>query len=503
MTGCVITGESRRELAALRANGARAARGLAEAGIGPGDRIATLLRNDFACFEVAFAAGLLGAYVVPINWHNRGPEVAHVLADSGARALIAHDDLLAAVRDSVPDGLLVLGEPSRSAPADAAVTPDTPRWRDWFEGFAPWDGAPPPPVGTMVYTSGTTGLPKGVRRMAPKAENMPAITRIVHQLFGLDQPGPVRTVVTGPMYHSAPYNWALTSARADAMIVLQDRFDPEELLALVERHRITHLQMVPTMFWRLLKLPEDVRNRYDLSSLRFAVHAAAPCPPEVKAAMLDWWGPVIHEYYGASEVGPITFSTPADARRKPGSIGRLVEGARLDILDGAGNRLPAGEVGEFYMRQLLWPDFEYHGKPEARAALERDGLVTVGDVGYIDADGYVFIVDRVKDMVISGGVNIFPAEIEAVLITHPAVSDCAVIGLPDPEFGETLAAFIEAAPGAEISDEALGAWLRERVAGYKVPRKIFRRDRLPREDSGKIFKNRLRQEFWDGQNRRI
>jgi long-chain acyl-CoA synthetase len=501
MAGRVIIDDDVRDLAQLRANAARAARGFSALGIGPGDRIATLMRNGFACFEVAFAANMLGAYVVPLNWHSTASEVKYILNDSGAKILVAQHDLIDGVASGIDSQLPVLAV---KAP-DAATSNVSPMqdWYEWLAGFEPWTAPPPPPVGTMIYTSGTTGLPKGVRRLPPDQQNIPAITRIVNKLFGLDVGGDMRTVVTGPMYHSAPNNWAMTSARADAVIVLQDRFDPEKLLELIERHRITHLQMVPTMFWRLLKLPAEIRNRYDVSSLKFVVHAAAPCPPETKSAMLDWWGPVIHEYYGSSELGPITFATPEDALAKPGTIGQLVEGAVLKVLDRDGNELPAGEIGEFYMRQTLWPEFEYHGKPEARASIERNGLVTVGDVGYIDRDGYVYILDRVKDMVISGGINIYPAEIEAVLITHPQIADCAVIGIPDDEFGEKVLAFIEPAPGAKLDEEDIRNWLRNRIARNKIPRHFVFRNALPREDSGKIFKNRLRDEFWSGQARRI
>ena len=494
MGGAVILAEDSRSLADLRARGARAATGFESLGIGPGDRIATLTRNCHESFEIAFAAASLGAYVVPINWHSAAPEVDYILKDSGASVLVAQAGLLAPLRAqlelAIP--LLVIGANSEG---------DT-DWAEWQAGFSAYDKPAPPPVGTMIYTSGTTGKPKGVRRMTPAPENTPASTRIVNLLFGLDRPGEIRTVVTGPMYHSAPNNWAMTMARADALVVLQDRFDPESLLRMIETHRITHLQMVPTMFWRLLKLPADTRARYDLTSLRFVVHAAAPCPPETKAAMLDWWGPVICEYYGASEVGPITFCTPEDAQSKPGTIGRLVEGAVLEVCDPAGNRLGACEIGEFCMRQRLWPDFEYHGKPQARTEIERAGLVTVGDVGFIDDDGYVFMLDRKKDMVISGGVNIYPAEIEAVLIGMPGVRDCAVFGIPDDEYGESLAAHVQLSD-TSVTETDVRSYIAEHLARFKVPKQIVFATDLPREDSGKIFKRKLRAPYWEAAGRQI
>jgi len=502
MGGCVVLGETRRELDDLRAAGARAASGFRDLGVGREDRIATLARNSFESFEAAFAAAALGAYVVPVNWHSAAPELDYILADSGAKVLVAQADLLEKMGDGISFDIPVFSasDDGREPLVGGRRIPD---WKTWYESREPIDTPPPPPAGTMIYTSGTTGKPKGVRRMVPKPENLPAISRIVNLVFGLDLPGRMRTVMTGPMYHSAPHNWAMTSARVDAHIVLQERFDAAELLRLVEEHRITHLQMVPTMFWRLLKLPEEVRNRHDLSSLKFVVHAAAPCPPEVKRQMLDWWGPVIYEYYGASETGPITFSTPDDALKKPGSIGRLVEGAVLKVVDADGAELPTGEVGEFYMRQTLWPPFEYHGRPEATRDVEKDGLVTVGDMGYVDEDGYVFMLDRAKDMVISGGANIYPAEIEAVLLGHPEIQDCAVIGVPDEEYGELVMAVVQGAESGSLSDPALRAWLDGRMAKNKIPRRFVFRSELPREDSGKIFKNRLRDEFWKGAERRI
>jgi long-chain acyl-CoA synthetase len=261
--------------------------------------------------------------------------------------------------------------------------------------------------------------------------------------------------------------------------------------------------MVPTMFIRLLKLSAATRARFDVSSLRFVIHAAAPCPNDVKRAMIDWWGPVINEFYGSTESGAVTLATSADTLARPGTVGRAVEGAEVRILDDAGRSLPAGQVGEIFTRVAELPDFTYHNRPEERAKVDRDGFITSGDVGYLDKDGYLFLCDRKRDMVISGGVNIYPAEIEAVLHGAPGVQDCAVFGIPDPEFGEKLMAIVEPLEGSDLHTEDLSAFLRLRLADYKVPRIIEIGRDLPREDSGKIFKRKLRDPYWQALGRRI
>jgi long-chain acyl-CoA synthetase len=261
--------------------------------------------------------------------------------------------------------------------------------------------------------------------------------------------------------------------------------------------------MVPTMFVRLLKLADDVKAKYDLSSLKFIVHAAAPCPPQVKRQMIEWWGPVINEYYGSSETGAVVFHTSEEALRKPGTVGRAVKDAVVRIYDRQGNRLGPNEVGDIYVLLHGFPDFTYNRADEKRREAGRDGLVTVGDVGYLDEDGYLFICDRKHDMVISGGVNIYPAEVEAMLIAMPGVHDCAVFGIPDEEFGESLCACIETESGTTLSGDEVRAFLSNRLARYKVPKVIEFRNELPREDSGKIFKRKLRAPYWENAGRQI
>jgi long-chain acyl-CoA synthetase len=326
---------------------------------------------------------------------------------------------------------------------------------------------------------------------------------MVSRIFDIRPGEGIRTVITGPVYHSAPNLYALSAARDGGLVVLQPRFDAEDLLRQIEQHRITHLHMVPTMFVRLLKLPAEVRGKYDLSSLKFVVHAAAPCPPDVKRQMIEWWGPIINEYYGGTETGGAVFHTAEEALKKPGTVGRPIPGAVVKILDAAGKELGPGKIGEVYLRIGGFPDFTYNGMDDKRHEVERNGLITCGDVGYLDEEGYLFLCDRVRDMVISGGVNIYPAEIEAVLIGMPGVQDCAVFGIPDEEYGESLAAFIQPQPNATLTADAVRAWLRERVAGYKVPKMVEFRAELPREDSGKIFKRKLRAPYWEKAGRQI
>jgi long-chain acyl-CoA synthetase len=321
--------------------------------------------------------------------------------------------------------------------------------------------------------------------------------------LGLSSAGDFRTVVTGPMYHAAPNVYGLWAAKSGGFCILQPRFDPEELLRMIEQYRITHLHMVPTMFVRLLKLSDETRSKYDLSSLQFVVHAAAPCAPDVKRRMIEWWGPVINEYYGSSETGCVVFHTSEEALRKPGTVGRPIMGGIVRIYDEDGNELGPNQVGEIYLRIREFPDFTYNGLHEMRLEIERDGLVTAGDVGYLDEDGYLFLCDRKKDMVISGGVNIYPAEIEAALISMPGVHDCAVFGIPDPEYGESLCAYLEPEPGAGLNADEVRRFLTSRLARYKVPKVVEFHSELPREDSGKIFKRKLRAPYWEKAGRQI
>jgi long-chain acyl-CoA synthetase len=495
--------------AAFDARVSRAASGLAALGIRQGDCVAILMRNDIAFLEVSYAAIRLGAYAVPINWHFHAEEIAYILRDCAAKVVVAHADLMPIARTAAPSGVAIGAAPTPDVVADAFNIPtelrappaDAVNWESVVADHPPWTGTALPQTLSMIYTSGTTGHPKGVRRAPPTPEQQIALNEARRVVYGV-APG-IRTIMSGPLYHTAPNAFALRAAQIAELLVLMPRFEPEALLALIERQRIDTLFMVPTMFVRLLKLPEDVRRRYDISSLRFVMHAAAPCPVHVKRAMIDWWGPVIWEFYGATESGALTIVSSEEWLKKPGTVGRAATGVTLSIQDDNGCEVPQGEVGEIYSHISYYPEFTYHNQPGRRAEIERGGLITVGDMGYLDADGYLFLCDRKRDMVISGGVNIYPAEIEAVAVALPGVKDCAVFGIPDDDFGEALIALVEPMPGHAFDAETIRAHLSAHLAGYKVPKRIEIAHGLPREDSGKIFKRRLREPYWKNAGRRI
>jgi long-chain acyl-CoA synthetase len=505
----IISGDRRRTHAEVTDRADRIAGGLHGLGVRQGDSVCILMRNDIAFIEAAYAAMRLGAYAVPVNWHFKPEEINYVLKDSGTSVLIGHADMLHALRDAIPAGVIVLSVPTPpeilvnyKIDPDHLATPDfAADLESWFERQQPYDGPALPQPSNMIYTSGTTGHPKGVRRNAPTPQQTIASERLRALIYGL-KPG-VRALLPGPLYHSAPNSFGLRSGRLGGALVLMPRFDPLGFLRLVQDEKIDTIFMVPTMFVRLMKLPEAVRRKYDTSSLRHVVHAAAPCPADVKRAMIAWWGPVISEYYGSTESSALTFANSEDALKKPGTVGKILGGVELRFLGDDGVCLPLGEIGEIYSRTADTPDFTYHNKPEKRAEIERDGFITSGDVGYIDEDGYVFICDRKRDMVISGGVNIYPAEIEAALHAVAGVHDCAVFGIPDDEFGEALMAVVEPQAGVTLDAGSIRAQLKMSLAGYKVPKHVEIQAHLPREDSGKIFKRRLRDPYWERAGRRI
>jgi len=491
----------------------RAASGFAGLGVGDGDVVCLMLRNEPAFLEVVFAARRLGAYPCAINWHYKGDEAGWILADSGAKVLVVAADLLPQIRSGIPEGVaVVVARPATATVAAFGIADESmqiprglPEWHEWVASHAPYGGPARTPRANMPYTSGTTGRPKGVRRIPPPVEEAARVAALGREVlargYGIE-PG-MRALVSAPLYHSAPNLYSLQVMLNEGQLVLEPRFDAERTLALIERHRLTHAYLVPTMYVRMLRLPDAAKRRYDLSSMRFVASTGSPCPAEVKQAMIDWWGPVFHECYASSEAGLITVISSPEALARPGSAGRVIGGGTLRILDEHGRELPPGEVGLIYARQPAYPDFTYTNNPEARRRLERDGLWTLGDMGCLDADGYLYVSDRASDMVISGGVNIYPAEIEAVLATMPGVRDCAVFGIPDAEFGEALAAAVQPEPGAALDADAIRAFLAPRIAGYKVPRTIELHAELPREESGKIFKRRLREPYWAKAGRRI
>jgi long-chain acyl-CoA synthetase len=491
-----VSGGRHRSADEIQARTLRGVSVLAAAGVGEGDRVAVMLRNDFPFIEASYAAQVLGAIAVPVNWHYGEDEAGYILRDSGAKVLVVHADLIDQLGDAIPVGtvVLVVATPQEVAAAyglaPAPVPPHATGWDEALAGAEPWSEPPRPSPPSMIYTSGTTGRPKAVQRLHPldltDADMLAALA-----VVGIG-PG-MRTVVCGPMYHTAPNVHALLAGRVGGLVVLQPRFDAEELLALIDRHAITALHLVPTMLVRLLRLPDATRARYDTSSLRVVAHAAAPCPPDVKRAAIAWLGPIVNEYYGATETGAVVGCTSDEWLAHPGTVGSALPGCDVRIVGEDGRDLPAGEPGDVYLRSEPFGDFTYHGRDDERRKIELDGYVTVGDLGYLDDSGYLFLCDRREELIISGGVNIYPAEIEAALIAHPLVGDCAVFGIPDAEFGEVIAAVVQPVPGAAPAPDEIKAHVRRRLAGFKVPRVVELASELPREDSGKIFKRRLRE----------
>ena len=487
----------------------RATAGFAALGVGPGDAVALMLRNDFAFFEASFAVGRLGAHAVPINWHYLADEARHILEDSGAKAIVVHTDLLDQIVGAIGADVVILTvETPPEITASYRLSAEVPAagrpvldWDEWLRTHETYSEPAKRSPGSMIYTSGTTGNPKGVKRSPASDEQITIAARIGEDLYGF---GPqARGVLTGPLYHIAPNMFGLYLAAVGDLLVMQPRFDPIELLELIDTHHITTLNVVPTMFVRLLEVSNEDRARFDLSSLERVVHNAAPCPIEVKKAMIDWWGPVIHELYGGTESGPATACDSHEWLAHPGTVGKAVEGVTIHILDDNGQPLPTGEVGEVYIGTTINSEFTYHGRSVERAEIERDGSITLGDMGHLDDDGYLYLSDRKKDMIISGGVNIYPAEIEAALITIEGVTDCAVFGVPDAEFGEVPLALVQPADGSDIDADTIHADLTARLAKYKVPRRIEFVPDLPREDTGKIFKRRLRDPYWAEHDKNI
>lgn len=496
----LVSGNRRCDASTLESNSRRAASALASTGIREDETIALLMRNDFPWFEATRAAGLLGIPTVPINWHLTPGEVAYILEDCNARVLVVHADLLSPDMISACGAREIIAVPTPPEVADpygvpaaqSAVPANMRAWAAWISEFPEYDTDAARPVPPMFYTSGTTGQPKGVRRKGLPPEIAADTLRRTRVAFGLEEAG-VRAVMSGPLYHSAPNSYAMRVVADGGLLVLQPRFDAAELLALIERFRISHLHMVPTMFVRLLALPEALRTAFDPSGLRHVCHGAAPCPPEVKRRMIDWWGPVIHEYYAMTETGVITTATSEGWLAHPGSVGAAASGVTIRIVDAEGAECPVGTPGEILISSAATPYFAYHRADAKTAAARRGDCIATGDVGYLDADGYLYISDRKSDMVISGGVNIYPAEVEQQLLKMIGVSDCAVFGIPDAEFGERLVAMIETQE--ELDEVVLRAALRAQLAGYKVPKELRFVRQLPREDTGKIRKRLLREEW--------
>jgi long-chain acyl-CoA synthetase len=506
----VHCGDRSRSHAELNLRAAQLAAGLQDLGVAPGDRVAVVLRNDLAFLEASAAAAMAGASPVPVNWHWKDHELAHLLSDSGSKVVFAHTDFVPGIEAVLPDGVTIIEVPLAPDLLAAYRLPDTAgvptgrhrEYESWLAGHPPLLEAPQSTAMSVIYTSGTTGRPKGIIRAPGTTEQRIAGLGTVMTRLGMRMG--CRTMVPAPMYHTAPNVHALIAVTLGMDLVVLPRFDPEDFLRVIEEHKVDHIQMVPTMFVRLLQLPDAVRSKYDLSSLETVVHAAAPCPVDVKRQIIEWFGPVVTEYYGGSETGPVVWCDSAEWLAHPGTVGHPVDGSLIKIVGPDGQELPTGEVGVVYTKPgENWPDFTYLGDDDKRKDMELDGFLTVGDVGRVDEDGYLYLTDRANDMVISGGVNIYPAEIENVLYELEGVRDVAVFGIPDADYGEALAAHVEADPAAKLTEDAVREFVRARMAGYKVPKVVVFDDNLPREESGKLFKRKLRDTYWGDAEKRI
>jgi long-chain acyl-CoA synthetase len=471
-------------------------------GLKPGDAIAALVPNGVAPMELYLAALQSGWYYTPINYHLAGAEIAYIVKDCEAKAFFVHErfaDLgIAAAKESgiALDHCFAIGgdiDGFQSYDALKAGHPTT-MPEDRKTGVA------------MHYTSGTTGQPKGVRRALSDLDPDTSVElyAMFLLLFGIGTKDNNVHLVTSPNYHTAVTTFGGNALHAGHTLVFMDKWDAEETLRLIDRYKVTNTHMVPTQFHRMLALPEETRNKYDVSSMKWAIHAAAPCPIDTKHKMIDWWGMCIYEYYAATEGGG-TLATPEDWLKHPGTVGNAWPTSELLLVDDDNNEVPTGTPGTIYMK-MSTGDFEYKGDKEKTEANRLKGFFTVGDIGFLDEDGFLFLCDRKIDMIISGGVNIYPAEIEAAILQHPSVGDAAVFGIPNDDWGEEIRAVVEPLPGIEPSDELAASIMDSldgRIAKLKWPKQIDFIVEMPRDPSGKLYKRKLRDPYWEGRDRAI
>ncbi|HVM54803.1 MAG TPA: AMP-binding protein [Acidimicrobiales bacterium] len=499
----IISEHGNRTFAALNANANRLARVLRARGVGVGDSVSLVCANRPEFAEALAACTRIGVRLTTVNWHLTGEEMGYILDNSDAKAVIGDARFAAALRAAV----------------ELAPNLETRIAIGSIEGFDDYDKVIAPESGsdiddpvlgrTMLYTSGTTGRPKGVDRppaaqreanAAKESSDIPdaGVSLALSVGGAARQNGAAgdRHLCTGPLYHAAPLAFSLSGPLAAGCgVVLMDGWSAEETLRLVDEHKVTHTHMVATMFHRLLALPDEVKARYDLSSLRFIVHGAAPCPVAVKKALMEWLGPIVYEYYAATEGGG-TFVGPDDWLTKPGTVGKPFHPALMQIHDAEGNVLGPNEIGTVYMRAPSTGRFRYYKDDDKTASSYRGDYFTLGDHGYLDDDGYLFLTGRSAELIISGGVNIYPAEVDAVLLTHPAVGDAGTIGIPNDEWGEEVKAVIELKEGVEGTPELAAeilAFAKERLASFKCPRTIDFVAELPRHDNGKLYRRKLRE----------
>ncbi|MBM7460068.1 AMP-binding protein [Rhodococcus coprophilus] len=474
----------------------RLAKHLRTAGLQPGDHLALIADNDLRVMEVYWAALRSGLYITVVNRHLTPEEAAYIVSDCDAEALIVSAGAASAV-DTSPDAYP--GVTHR-----LAFGGQVPGFDDYEEALARHDASPlgdQPRGRDMLYSSGTTGRPKGIKPALAvgQVQDVPdPYTAVFAPMYGFDDT--TVYLCPAPLYHAAPLRFCGTIQSVGGTVVLMDRFDAEEALALIEKYSVTASQWVPTMFVRMLKLPEQTRAKYDVSSMKVAIHAAAPCPPEIKQAMIEWWGPVIHEYYASTEGAGATFIDSEQALSHPGSVGRDGVMGIVHICDDDGNELPTGSIGTVWWEREEHP-FRYHNDPEKTAKATHPAhptWTTSGDIGYLDDERFLYLTDRAAFMIISGGVNIYPQESENVLTLHPKVYDVAVIGVPDPEMGEQVKAVVQLAdgivPSPELEQELLD-YVRDRVSHFKAPRSIDFSDDLPRTPTGKLVKHKLRARY--------
>jgi long-chain acyl-CoA synthetase len=485
----------------LLAESNRVVHGLRALGLKHGDTIAAMTTNETATLELYLAATQAGLYITPINSHLAPPEVAYIVGDCDAKAVFASPhtaDVCAQALDSID---------FPRASRFATTRHHGFRLHDDLKAGQPSTVPAERSAGaSMTYTSGTTGRPKGVRRplfpVEPEAIAEP--NAMFLRLFGITPHDDGVHLVVSPLYHTAVLNFCTNHLHFGHTVVLMDKWTPEATLELVARHRVTTTHMVPTQFRRLLALPDEERARADVSSLRHVIHSAAPCPVDVKRRMIEWWGNVIYEYYAASEGGG-TLATPGEWMKHPGTVGRAWPISKIKVARDDGSECAPREVGTVYM-SMGAHKFEYHKDREKTARTWQGDFFTVGDAGYLDEEGYLYLCDRKTDMIISGGVNIYPAEIESVMVVHPKVRDVAVFGIPDDDWGEHVKAVVEPAPGVtggpELADELL-AFCKERLAGFKIPKSIDFVSELPRDPNGKLYKRKLRDPYWAGRERAI
>lgn len=472
----------------LEARANRLAHLFRDAGLVEGDAVAILMENNEHIHAVMWAARRSGLYYVPINTHLTAAEVAYIVDNSGAKAIVGSGtlaDTLAGLEAELPHGLppvrLIAGaqlDGWQSYPDCVADKPGTPI-ADEIEGDL------------LQYSSGTTGRPKGIKRELPHVPPSESPGMMAALVSFWMHPEAVY-LSPAPLYHTAPSVWSMQTQAGGITTVVLEKFDAEGALDAIAKYKVTHGQFVPVMFTRMLKLPEDVRKSYDVSSLERVMHAAAPCPVEIKKQMIDWWGPIVDEYYASSEAHGSTLITAEEWLTHPGSVGRPLTGV-LHIVGEDGNELPPGQAGEIYFEGGY--DFEYLNDPEKTASSRHPlGWKTVGDIGYLDEEGYLYLTDRRHHMIISGGVNIYPQEAENMLVTHPKVMDAAVFGVPDDEMGQSVRAVVQTVDPADATDafaEELISWLRDRLAHYKCPRSLSFEPQLPRTDTGKLYKQEL------------